>query len=400
MADGGAHQRSVVSRDQVTRAVYAVPALWGWFLYSFGPSVPLLRAEQGTSRAVAGLHGSAIALGSVAAAGLGVVAVRRIGRRGVLVAGSTVALVGVLLLVLGPSMAWTLTAALIIGVGGSLAFNAVGPALAQHHGEAGPAAIVEANGVAAGVGVLAPLAVGVSVALGLSWRGALALCVPFALVAIALVRRAPAAPALVGNPPRASDTPAPLPLRFWVALGVVTCTVAVEFCLTYWAGDLLQQRTGSSPGTAAALISVIIGGMAVGRFASPRLTERYGVEPLLLGAIALSSLGWLLVWLATAVPMAVVGLLVVGLGVSVQFPLALARLLRASGGRTDAASSWATLGAGVASGSAPFALGAVSDQVGTHAGFVLVPALLIMAAAGVVMSPARRRTGGGEPVRL
>ncbi len=46
----------------------------------------------------------------------------------------------------------------------------VGAALADHHGPAGPAALTEANGVSAAIGVLAPLAVGASVAAGFGWR--------------------------------------------------------------------------------------------------------------------------------------------------------------------------------------------------------------------------------------
>lgn len=383
-----------VERDRLTLAVYCVPAVWGWFLYSFGPSVPLLRIEQGTSRAVAGLHGTALAFGSVFAAAISVAAVRRIGRRGLLVTGCGVAAVGVVLLTSAPGLPWTVLATLVVGVGGASAFNAVSPVLTDHHGEAAAAAISEANGVAAGVGVLAPLAVGASVALGLTWRGGLLVAVPLAALAVVAVRRAPRDPSLVGEPPPRSPTRTLLPQRFWWALAVVTCSTAVEFCLTYWLGDLLRQRTGVPAGAAAALISVLIAGMALGRWGAGRVTGRWGVERPLLAAFAVAALGWLLIWLATSVPLAVVGLLITGLGVSVQFPLALARLLHASGGRTDAASSWATLGAGVASGCAPFVLGALSDAVGPRRGFVLVPALLLAGAVVVGLSSAR---GASEP---
>ena len=52
-------------RDAVTRAGYATLAAYGWFLYSFGPTVPLLRAEQGISRTVASLHNVAFSVGAV-----------------------------------------------------------------------------------------------------------------------------------------------------------------------------------------------------------------------------------------------------------------------------------------------------------------------------------------------
>ncbi len=381
-----------VRHDQLTTAVYAVPAMWGWVLYSLSPSIPLLRTEQGTSRAVAGLHGTASAIGAITAAALTVAVMRRVGRRGGLVGGSVVAAVGVLLLAVAPSVWFTVPATFVLGLGGSLAFNSVSPVLSDHHHEAAAAAISEANGVAAVIGIVAPLMVGASVALGLTWRGAVLLSVPVALVAIVLVLRVPDSPALHPDPRHVTGDHGPLPRRFWVALVVVTCAVAVEFCLTYWAGDLLRQRTGVAAGTAAALISVLLAGMAVGRLSAARLTAWLGVERLLLASIAVAVLGWALLWAATSVPVAVLGLLVVGLGVALQFPLALARLLRASGGRTDEAAGWATFGAGFASGSAPFALGAVSDSVGPHSGFLLVPAVLVVAAAGVVLAPLRRRT--------
>ena len=70
-----------VQRDRLTWSIYSYLGLWGWFLYSFGPSVPLIRAEQGTSRAVAGLHGTSLAVGALLAAALTVPVTRRLGRR-------------------------------------------------------------------------------------------------------------------------------------------------------------------------------------------------------------------------------------------------------------------------------------------------------------------------------
>jgi fucose permease len=78
-----------------------------------------------------------------------------------------------------------------------------------------------------------------------------------------------------------------------------------------------------------------------------------------------------------------VGLFVTGLGVSLHYPLGIARALAASGGRRDQAAARASLGVGLAVGAAPFTLGAVADRVGTHAAFLVVPALLAAAAASV-----------------
>lgn len=379
-----------VQRDRLTWSIYSYLALWGWFLYSFGPSVPLIRDEQGTSRAVAGLHGTALAVGALLAAALTVPVTRRLGRRGTLLLGSSIVVVGVALLVAGQWTPWTIAASAVVGTGGSLALNTTSAVLSVHHHEAGPAAISEANGVGAAVGVLAPVALGASIALGLTWRGSLALAIPLALLAFALISTAPRHPALLGGPPPVAETPGRLPLRFWPALGLLMCCVGVEFCTTYWTGDLLHERAGVTPRVGAALVSVVIVGMAIGRALAGRLTRLASVDTLLAGTVAIAASGWLVTWLATDVRLAAAGLLVTGLGLALQFPLSISRLMAVSVGRLDAATGWASLGAGLASGVAPFALGALADAVGPHRGFLLVP-LLLAAALGMLFAPRLRR---------
>jgi fucose permease len=379
-----------VQRDRLTWSVYSYLAVWGWFLYSFGPSVPLIREEQGTSRAVAGLHGTALAVGALVAAGLTVPVTRRLGRRGALLLGCGVVVLGVALLVAGRWTPWTIAASAVVGTGGSLALNTTSAVLSAHHDEAGPAAISEANGVGAAVGVLAPVGLALSIAIGLTWRGSIALAIPLALLAFTLLVRSPRHPALLGGPPPVAENAGRLPLRFWPALGLLMCCVAVEFCTTYWTGDLLHQRAGVTPRVGAALVSVVIVGMAIGRALASRLTRLASVDRLLVATIGVAATGWLVMWLSTDVRVAAAGLLVTGLGLSLQFPLSISRLMAVSGGRLDAATGWASLGAGLASGVAPFALGALADAVGPHRGFLLVPVLLAAAVAMLAAPRARR----------
>ena len=67
-------------RDRVTWLIYAQLGLFGYFLYGFGPVVPLLRDEQGVSLRVASLHGTGIAIGALAGGALFPVLARRYGR--------------------------------------------------------------------------------------------------------------------------------------------------------------------------------------------------------------------------------------------------------------------------------------------------------------------------------
>src|SRR5256885_14261642 len=67
-------------RDRLTWLTYGQLAAYGYFLYAFGPVVPLLRDEQHTTRAVASLHGTALALGGMLSALFVPWLVRRVGR--------------------------------------------------------------------------------------------------------------------------------------------------------------------------------------------------------------------------------------------------------------------------------------------------------------------------------
>lgn len=79
------------------------------------------------------------------------------------------------------------------------------------------------------------------------------------------------------------------------------------------------------------------------------------------------------------------GLVLCGLGIALQFPLGAALAVEMSGGRPDRGAGRVSFAAGLASGVAPFALGALADRTGTHTAFLLVPVLLV-AAAGCVLA--------------
>jgi fucose permease len=139
--------------------------------------------------------------------------------------------------------------------------------------------------------------------------------------------------------------------------------------------------------------------MALGRFAGGRLALRRSVDSLLMAAIATTVVGWAVFWISTAAAPALVGLFVVGLGIATQFPLGITRAIAASGGRPDAATGRASLGAGIAIGTGPFVLGWLADEFGTHRAFLLVPGLLVAAAVALLASrtPAQRRPPPSEP---
>jgi predicted MFS family arabinose efflux permease len=380
--------KDVLERDSVTHAGYAVLATWAWFLYGFGAILPLLRAEQGTSRAVLGLHSLALASGGLIAGTLAVPLVRRVHRRGAFTVGGLLVATGVTALTAAPVPALTLPATVLIGIGGSVVLQAAAPSLMDHHGRFGPAVLSEGNAVAAAVGLLAPLAVWATTSLGWTWRPAALVEIPLIGVLLLIVRRVPAGtPAIdAGLPPRGHEPRRRLVGVFWVFLALLMACVAIEFCCAAWSADLLRTRTGMAPGVASIGVTAVVSGMAVGRFAVGRLALRFTPRQLLLAALAITAVGWTFTWLATTPVPAVAGLVVIGLGIAGHYPLAASMTLGSVPGQSDQASGAMSVGISSASGLAPFALGAVADASSTHTAFVAVPIFVAIATTALLIS--------------
>jgi len=382
-------------RDRLTVASYSVYVMWGWFLYSFGPAVPLLAEEHGISLAQAGLHGTALAIGTVLAGVISATVARRAGRRFAALLGLGVTAAGILLLLTTSALPATLTACLVAGAGGNLVLAALQPALVLHHGPAGPAAVTEGNALGAVVGLLAPLAVGATVGLGWGWRPAVALILGLGALTAVLLGGVGHEPALdeVGRAERArpvavdtSGRPTPFGRTFWLYLVALVCGVAIEFATTFWAAALIRDRTGAPAAVSTAAVSALVLGMAVSRFVLGPLSLRYAPSRLLLATYGLAFVGFAVLWLSTSPAPAVAGLVLAGLGYGAMYPVAISLALQAAPSRPDQAQAALTIGGGAAIGAAPFVLGALADAVGAHRAFILVPVLLVAGALAVALA--------------
>ncbi|MDQ0426816.1 MFS transporter [Cellulomonas iranensis] len=416
-------------RDRLTVGLYAPFTVWGWMLYSFNPSVPLLADELDITAAQAGLHGTAMAVGGLLAAPLTPRAVRGLGRRGAIVSATLLLTVGVAGLLLGPTLAWTLPAMVVAAVGGNVMIAATQVGLAEHTGPAASAAITEANGVGSSVGLVGPLAVGAAVTAGWGWRPGVAVTILLAVVAATLVARLPVSDSLPGlrrrgraagaatGSPAGSTTPAvadvvpegtapgdgatlpavvPPARRRPVGaaalfLVAVVAAIALENATTYWATDLVLTQTGAGAGIATATTAGLVAGMSAMRFVVGPLSLRIHPAHLLAASFGIAIVGWAVLWTATVPAVALAGLVVAGFGYGAHYPLSISLLLAASPGRGDRAQSHATLAGAVAIGIAPFLLGALADAFGTHTAFLLVPVVAVGGAVVAVL--------GGQAVR-
>ena len=427
-----------VQRDSWTRLLYLQLGAFAFFLYAFSPSIDLLRDDLHLSASVAGLHSTCYAVGVTLGGVTAPWYIRRAGgARPALWWGLVGLSLAVALFCAVPALAVTLTAAAICGVFGSWLCIAVPSALSRAHGpEIGPAAITEANAVAALVGIAAPLAVGGAAAAGLGWRVALLAVAPLSGVLYAVLGRVREPELLVADVEQVvfeavalqgaeqapeqmaerisglvseqtseqASVPAPrtsgaasvrtLPRRFWINQLAGVCAGAIEFCLTLWCATLLRDRAGLSAGVAATGVTAVVAGMAAGRLVGGRLALRMAIDRLILGAFATNLLGFAIFWAATNPVLMFAGLAVAGLGVSLQFPLISARGIELSGGRAELAGAVNMFGSGIAVGTAPFALGFLSDRVGIHTAYLMLPAFIVVAAVAVTASGTRVETRG------
>lgn len=376
------------TRDRPTWIAYVQISVWVWFAYGFGATQALLRDEQNTSRGLASLHGTLMALGGLAAALVTARLIDRIGRGRTMrwaALGTAVAITVYLLP--GAPPAVTLTGALLAAFGTFLIIS-VNAFLLDYQGEAGPASLTEANALASFAGLLGPLAVGVGAATFLGWRAGLWVVV-IALVLTELWRGRDVAVFGTVALARREDAAGRLPVRILWPLVAIMCFLGAEFSLTFWGADLLRERCGFGAAAAAASLGAVAGGMLIGRVIGSRLAQRMDVEHLLAGSIVVALLAFAIAWSFTWWPAVLTGLLLTGIGIGVHWPLGVARAVRASGGMTDRAAAAASIAGSIAIAATTVFLGVLADAVGVHLAFLAVPILLAIALVVVLARPIR-----------
>jgi fucose permease len=265
--------------------------------------------------------------------------------------------------------------------------------LLDHQGAAGPATLTEANALSSVAGLLGPLAVGAGAATVLGWRAGL-LVAGAGLILVEVWRgRRVGEFGRAGSAAHAEHRSQPLPRRIYWTFALIMCFLGTEFSMVYWSADLLRERAGFGPAAAAAALATVTGGMAVGRYTGSRLARTISGERLLRISVVIALVGFALTWAPTMGAVILVGMCVTGLGLGVQWPLGVSRAVGASGGMTDRAAALCSVFGSVAIASAPFMLGALSDRIGFHAAFLIVPLLLATALVILLLRPARVSAG-------
>ncbi|CAB4956646.1 MAG: MFS transporter [Actinobacteria bacterium] len=384
-------------RDRPTWIAYAQMCCYAWFLYSFGATLALLRDEQGTSRSVSSIHASLLAFGGLLGGLLAARVIDRWGRGHVVRIATIATAAGILVYTAPGGLPVTLSGIFFAGFAGAILLISLNAFILDHQGEAGPSSLTESTALASFAGLIAPLVVGIGVATLLGWRfGMWSVVVAFVITEI--IRGGQVAVfGQAGRVARHHDG-RHLPRRVYWTLAALMCFLATEFSLTFWGADLLRERCNFGPAAAASSLAAVVGGMFIGRSFGSRLALRFNTESILKGSIVLALFGFAFAWGFTEWPIVILGMLITGIGIGVHWPLGLARAVRSSGGLTDHAAAAASVAGSIAIALAPFGLGALSDVIGFHEAFLLVPAFLALALVILIVRPVPDEPGAARVV--
>lgn len=375
-------------RNRFFWVVATQTAIVNFYLGGFGPAQSLLRADQGTSLTVAGLHGTAMGVASIVAGYANPHIAHRFGRIRAGWIGLAIFSVGLTIFVLSPPVFLTLPATLITGFGTSIVINTMLTSMSHHFGKAAEVAIPQANGIAS-IGFVTGTALIGSIAIKFPdlWRIGLLLAIPIT-IALFVVGRDKAADEHV--PDESGPQSGKLSRTFWISwIGFVAC-ISSEFAVSFWAAALLKERVGSSAAISTVAIVALGTGMGVGRWYGGLLLKRFVLDTQLLIVITVQFFGFAVFWFSHSMVISLVSLFTIGLGVSIQFALASIRLIGFSDGRPDLAIGQTSLAAGIAIAVAPFLLGVLGDSFGISRAYIMVPLLIAIAFLIVKLVPSHQ----------
>lgn len=382
-----------IVRDRPIWIAYASLAVYGYVLYGLGPAFNALREDLEVSRAAIGLAGSAFAAGGVAAALLGGRVFHGARHRDALRAGLGAFGVGMVGMISLPSLPAAVGCAALMGMGGTTVLIMMPLVIEARQPQARAEGLSEANLGATAAGIVAPLAIGAATLSGIGWRVGMLLAVP--MIIAVMVGASVCTDRGAGNHADAHPvTHGRLPRPFWRWWAAIMTVVATEFCITFWAVELLRDAAGMREGAARAALGVFVAGMTLGRVVGGRLASTRDPQVLLVGSLAVALAGFVVLWSAGSPAQAILGLAVTGTGVGPLFPMAMALAMDAAPGRAPLASARTATGSGLAVLIAPFVLAALADGVGVRPAFLLVGGIVL---AGLALSLPPR---AGGPARI
>ena len=130
--------------------------------------------------------------------------------------------------------------------------------------------------------------------------------------------------------------------------------------------------------------------MFIGRWLGSISLEKLSLDKTAFLTLGITFCGYLILWSAHSTGLAYLGLGVIGLGLSVQYPVGVARAVLFAPQLGDVAVGRISIGTGVAVATGPLLLGFLGDHFGVSRGFLMLPAIIVIAIVLVMLSPTRK----------
>jgi len=379
-------------RDRLTWIAYVLLAWFAYLQAAPGLVIGHLRDELHLSYSTGGLYVAAFAAGSLVAGVSSARLERALGRRPLFWSAAALMGAGAIGLTAGRIAAETVGSVLVMGVGGGLLLATIQAALTDHHGERRAVALAEANLAASLAYVVLIGVLSLTAALHAGWR--VALLASLAVPVLAWWRNRQLA---IDAPPPSRMAQGRLPGVFWIAAAMLFCTTAAEWCINAWGASFVEDAAEVSTDTAVALMAGYFGGVLAGRTLGSRLARRHDPARLLALALAVTAVGFAILWPSTGPGQALVGLSLLGLGLGNLFPMGLSVTVALAPGRAVPASGRAVAMTSFAVLLAPLTVGTLADATSLKAALGVVPVMVVLAAAGLTLVRRARTPASPAP---
>ncbi len=358
-----------------------------FFTGGFGPSQALLREDQGTSLGVAGLHGTAMGVAAIIAGGMNSKLVHRFGRSNTTWIGLVVFSIGIVFFVFSPPVQLTLLATLVAGWGISVVINNVNTAGSHAFAERSHTAVAQINAVAIAGFVTGNFVIGTTANIVRDqWRVGMLITIPFILALFIKGRKFEPDS---HTPDESGPQRGKLSRGFWFSFTGFFISISAEFATSFWSASLISDRTDASAAISTLAVIAFGTGVGTGRWYAGRVLKRFHADEQLKIALALQFVAFGLFWSSHILELCLITLFMVGLGISVQFPLFTLRMVAFSEGRPDLAIGKSSIAAGIAIASSPLLLGILGDNFGISRAYTMVPVLIALGFTMVVLSPSK-----------
>ncbi len=390
-------------RDRLTWVAFSGLLAFGFLNAVLGPALPYVRAVEHISYLVGALHQVAFAVGGGLAGLLAVRAEGYLGRGATIrlgLAGAAVAGLGV---GYGDTVVVTVLAAMFVSLLGTSALVRMWAALADAHGARRTVAMTEGEVSVSLGGIVTPLLVGGLAATVLTWR--FAFVAGGAIIAVTVLAMGAVRIPAPSSPPRPRRAGA-RSQRFSLSptLVVVFAIVALEFSLSFWLASYLNDSVSLSRGPAVIMVSGLYAANLAGRLLASRLARHTTTERLLGAALIVGLAGLPILLAASDVAAAAVGIFLTGVGVGAMFPLTSSLHVGVSTHNADGAIGQVLAMASIGQILGPLAVGAIAQTAGLRIGLLILPALVLLAAAALTRYHSQTENHGStnqpETVRL